>query len=83
MNDVIHTFDQIHHLTQDRAICKYRTFIFVLFQALYDIYLVRMVNFSEVVSEQISDYTRSQQKRGFAELIMIYSRYHEGKLQNH
>lgn len=68
MNVAIHIFDQIHHLTLDQAICKYQSIIFVLIKVIY------VINFSESAFEQISDYTRSQKKRGFAELVTVFYR---------
>lgn len=41
------------------------------------LYIYNYINFSEREFGQISDYTRSQQKRGFAELITIYNRDYE------
>lgn len=76
MNVAIHIFDQIHHLTQDQAICKYQSIIFMLIKVIFhicSIYVI-LINFSESAFEQISDYTRSQKKRGFAELVMIFYR---------
>lgn len=37
MNVAIHIFDQIHHLTQDQAICKYQSIIFMLIKVIFHI----------------------------------------------